>query len=76
MVKASGRLIVSCLPITSKKLDYHHATMITYKGFTITNETYGFTYVHLDNEDGTGKWSGIALTLEEAKAQIDELLDQ
>jgi hypothetical protein len=50
--------------------------MKTYKGFTITNETYGYTYVHLDNEDGTGKWSGIALTLEEAEAQIDELLDQ
>jgi hypothetical protein len=29
MVKASGRLIVSCLPITSKKLDYTITTMTT-----------------------------------------------
>jgi len=49
---------------------------MSYKGFTITNETYGFTYGHLDNEDGTGRWSGIALTLQDAEAQIDELLDQ
>jgi hypothetical protein len=29
MVKASGRLIVSCLPITSKKLEHNSLTMDT-----------------------------------------------
>jgi hypothetical protein len=49
---------------------------MNYREFTIEEAPYGFTYVHLDNEDGTGKWSGIAFTIAEAKSQIDELLDQ
>jgi hypothetical protein len=47
MVKASRRLIVSCLPITSKKLGYNPATMKT----LIINKVGGqYTYQIVSGE--------------------------
>jgi hypothetical protein len=49
----------------------------TYRGFDIVSEyPYGVTYVDMDNEDGSGKWSGWALSVADAKSQIDDLLER
>jgi hypothetical protein len=46
-----------------------------YKEFVLEEENGRFVFHHPDKEDGTGNWSGWAVSEKDAKDQIDELID-
>jgi len=46
----------------------------TYKGFTFEREGRIVTFSH-PNEDGSGNWSGWAMSIEDAILAIDEMID-
>jgi len=49
---------------------------IQYKGFTITRDRERFLFVQPDKESGNGDWSGWSFYLDDAREQIDDLIDE